>query len=202
MIRKPIGVFLIGGLLLSGCHEERVIAFDPDSDIGSADTATDTLTPEDVSVESCEGCVSGERCVDSACVCQEDLSRCGEVCVDLNSDREHCGQCGEGCAVACYEGQCVMDSCEQISSSFDGCGAQEGSCVSIEAFESHPLHCGRCDSPCLPSELCLDGECVGVHRASTCDTCPCAECEERLCCVEPENTEGILCLDGASSCPD
>ncbi len=49
-------------------------------------------------------------CAEEAC--------CGNACVDLDSDSNHCGKCGHACALdgvvpACVAGQCEFEHCEE-----------------------------------------------------------------------------------------
>jgi len=49
-------------------------------------------------------------CIDGACRCEDPaLTRCGSRCIDILTDLEHCGGCGESCGdgFACLEGECV-----------------------------------------------------------------------------------------------
>lgn len=89
-----------------------------------------------------EGCVEGE-------------ARCGEECVDLESDPSHCGDCGVACPSGeCFGGECFAEpGCQPPASS---CG---GACVDLSR---DPLHCGGCFTACEPSAECVDSQCVGV----------------------------------------
>ncbi|HEY8432812.1 MAG TPA: hypothetical protein VIL20_30785, partial [Sandaracinaceae bacterium] len=48
-------------------------------------------------------------CNDSSPPCEEGLTLCGTACVDLRTDRSHCGGCGMACGTdeLCQGGTCV-----------------------------------------------------------------------------------------------
>ena len=61
-------------------------------------------------------------CPDTGVLCSEGLSACGESCVDLASERAHCGACGVACAAGqlCAEGACVAaPTCEGGACAYD-----------------------------------------------------------------------------------
>ncbi|HEY0136129.1 MAG TPA: MXAN_6577-like cysteine-rich protein, partial [Nannocystis sp.] len=86
--------------------------------------------------------------------CAAPLGACEGVCVDLDHDPEHCGDCGVVCEVGLT---CVEGSCE-VACGSGGlvCGEQ---CV---APDSDPAHCGGCDRPCGEGVACIDGQCAPV----------------------------------------
>ncbi|WP_437587283.1 hypothetical protein [Sorangium sp. So ce1000] len=53
-------------------------------------------------------CDEGEECHDGECDCVAPEVRCGESCVDLRSDGEHCGDCDVWCGdrSVCVDGIC------------------------------------------------------------------------------------------------
>ena len=152
-----------------------------------------------------DDCVSGEECVggggvltrDGVCVdrslesgensqdCEEDETFCDGECVDIDSDHEHCGGCGQVCSadVEGAVGVCVEGSCGEVCEVDDEqiCG---GGCVDVN---SDVDHCGDCNQACDSSELidggvaqCVDGQC----------DVDCAMEEEEICdsqCVDPDS---------------
>lgn len=103
--------------------------------------------------------------------CQDDLERCGDTCVDTDSDPENCGACGAPCddGGACVDGVCQGDPpCPP-----DGCPLEchapriecAGVCVDPGA---HADHCGGCDRPCAEGDRCEGGACV---QACDCGIC-------------------------------
>ena len=54
-------------------------------------------------------CGSRLGCFDDICCCKPGLDNCGSECVDIMTDRDHCGRCGHSCHrdESCKEGLCV-----------------------------------------------------------------------------------------------
>jgi len=76
---------------------------------------------------------------------------CGEACVDLSADSQHCGACGATCSDAevCVRGECVLACAE-------GTTLCSEACVSLQSDE---LHCGTCGTECGVCESCIAGTC-------------------------------------------
>jgi len=72
----------------------------------------------------------------------------GTACVDLQTDMQHCGTCGEACGgdAVCVEGGCACPG--------DLLACDSG-CVDLD---SNPVNCGSCGSGC-GDLFCLQGEC-------------------------------------------
>ncbi len=81
---------------------------------------------------------------------------CDGACVDVGSDRRHCG----GCGAVCGAGQaCVTGICQ------DDCGPGQSLCgdrCTDTRFD--PAHCGACGTRCPGDAVCNRGQC-----ATTCD---------------------------------
>ncbi|MBN2494472.1 MAG: hypothetical protein JXR96_07785, partial [Deltaproteobacteria bacterium] len=89
--------------------------------------------------------------------CPSGLSECGEACVDLLRDGDHCGECDHACEpgfVCDGSGHCAL-SCQAGLSDCDG------TCVDLLR---NPAYCGDCDTACDPGYLC-DGS---GHCALSC----------------------------------
>lgn len=87
--------------------------------------------------------------------------RCGERCVETQSDPLHCGGCGLACADgdACIAGACVLQ-CE---------GGQmpcDGACVDTRTDERH---CGGCGEVCGDGLVCVTGRCGCPAGLTRCD---------------------------------
>jgi Tol biopolymer transport system component len=88
--------------------------------------------------------------------CPGSFDQCSAgVCVDIMSDENHCGACGQSCDTDehCDAGACVPDlvcTAPEVN-----CGNE---CVDTETSVDH---CGACDDPC-PSTFddCVGGECA------------------------------------------
>ncbi|HEY1554565.1 MAG TPA: hypothetical protein VGF94_06990 [Kofleriaceae bacterium] len=94
--------------------------------------------------------------VDLAHSCAPPLMRCGDVCVDTNSDVENCGACGTTCEAdqACSQGTC---SCA-------GTGGMlcSGTCVDTM---TDTANCGGCGSACDSGAACTAGACAATCGA-------------------------------------
>ncbi len=132
-----------------------------------------------------------EQCVGDDCLCRPGLSRCGEVCVDLRTDPQHCGDCERTCdEVVCQDGECQEDC-------FADHTECEGACV-LTSEDS--LHCGDCATLCGSDEVCLAGICRAYSPAEGCEVCPCpAVCDEgdgaQTCCASIF-LDAPVCVDG------
>jgi hypothetical protein len=76
---------------------------------------------------------------------------CGGRCVDTQSQREHCGACGNACPAdqVCTLGRCAF-SCPT------GQQVCNGACVTLRTDRQH---CGACGNACPAGLLCSEGQC-------------------------------------------
>ena len=136
---------------------------------------------------------------DQPVVCPTGQTRCGDACVDLTVDLNHCGACGVACGPdgVCTRGTCLIAMC---LSPFVRCN---GTCVNTG---SDPAHCGACNRACPVGQVCFEGMCASISA------CPPGR---QLCggdCVDlatsPANCGacGNVCVDGRAcvggSCVD
>ena len=86
--------------------------------------------------------------------CFEPQTRCGEACVDLETNCNHCGACGRACddPPLCSGGECVRDC--PPTRQLCGC-----SCVDTSESLNHCGGCGRACSFVNASSACLGGVC-------------------------------------------
>lgn len=122
-----------------------------------------------------------------ATCCYEDQTCCNGECVDLKTDRAHCGACGKRCGFAetCADSQCVSQ-CGPGGSPCPGsletcCRAGKtccnGRCIDTVGDDNNCGECGkRCRKPGYPrNELCIAGECVcwadGTVWDESCNGC-------------------------------
>jgi len=108
----------------------------------------------------------GTACNMGACAlrgttCDAPRSDCGGVCVDRQSDANHCGRCGHACGAGM---SCVAGVCQA------GCAPPRtmcaGTCVDTQ---TNPMHCGACGVTCVRGAR----EKLFVVRASTTYGYPC-----------------------------
>jgi hypothetical protein len=141
-----------------------------------------------------------------ASTCEAGLTYCpgAGACVDLLSDMNNCGACGEVCEsqlvpVECRSGVCERANCP-IGVTY--CGAVDG----CRDLASDPEHCGACQNPCA-SGVCSGGvcaaggscgegqtECDGVCVDTCCNNQHCGKCGN-IC------PSGETCFEGICGCP-
>ena len=110
--------------------------------------------------------------------CPEDWLLCGDRCVDLQADGQHCGRCGTVCYPdeICCGGTCVRKSGEGNCGSCGnvcpaGSPCMDGGCNPAGCFyglsqcgntcvnlRTDPTNCGTCGHLC--SYICRDGSCA------------------------------------------
>lgn len=167
----------------------------------------DNGTENDI-IGCCEGIVSVE-CSGTCCKCGgvECLTTetcCDDVCVNLQTDRDHCNSCTTPCNPDqdCCDGECK--NIYEDSNNCNGCGnvcpeatptCCNGDCCTtanccfvddiltcIDVTNNHD-HCGRCDNPCAAEETCCSGECVNTQTDNEhCGSCPNACPVAFTCC--------------------
>ena len=94
----------------------------------------------DPNTNACKStCASNETCEGGQCRCPSGQTKCGDQCVDTQTDANNCGSCGNACATGetCEGGQC-----KQCSEGQTKCDDQ---CVDLK---TDPKHCGSCDKDC------------------------------------------------------
>ena len=176
------------------CDGECVDTRVNESYCGSCDVACELgeLCLDGECLADCDDCEPfSEVCVEGVCECREGFTLCNGECVDIESNIEHCGECGEPCTPELFEvcdsGECVLGgNCD-----LDEC---DDACVDTNV---DPLHCGDCDSPCFGDELCVGGICRAYEPLDEgCNTCPCS-CEDSpgtMCCFS-DYLDADVCLE-------
>ena len=90
-------------------------------------------------------------CSQGTCVCKESLgTRCGDKCVDLQTNPAFCGACDNPCTTGygCVNGACV-------------CSATSTQCAGgCYDTTSDANHCGDCNTVCASSQACTAGKCA------------------------------------------
>lgn len=113
-------------------------------DVSTADTSFDTNRADVTDVT---------RADTGSC----SLYTCGSACVDLATDRNNCGMCGNACPPgnACAGGYCgpVCLACFCIR----GLTKCSGHCIDTS---THQFNCGACGVVCAPGQTCSRGTCI------------------------------------------
>ncbi len=140
-----------------------------------------------------------------ASTCGAGLTDCDGVCVDLQSDLNNCGACGEICESELVPVECRSGVCERANCpvGITYCGAVDG----CRDLSSDPGHCGACQNPCA-SGVCSGGvcatggggcaegqtDCGGICVDTCCNNSHCGACGN-IC------PPGETCFEGICGCP-
>ena len=155
--------------------------------------------------------------IDCVSICPAGTTDCGGVCVDTQTDLDHCGGCGQACAFAhaaaeCVGGVCQLGACD---AGWDDCdGDPQTGC---EADLNSDVTCGSCDNSCTAPAFCHQGACTeqcpgeltncgGVCVDTDTDSANCGSCghvcsfdHAAASCVGGECQLGA-CDDGWADC--
>jgi hypothetical protein len=108
-------------------------------------------------------------CSSSKGGCKSDSTSCGGACVQLASDNQNCGACGNACATGsfCSAGTCTLT----CGTGLVGCG---GTCIDPLTDPDHCGASGACTGAsagdvCVAGETCQAGVCTVVTVPTTVD---------------------------------
>jgi hypothetical protein len=164
-------------------------------------TGQGPCTPGDV--ESC-GALKERVCQDTCqfdqCHCVAGATECGDLCVNLKTDSQHCGSCNRNCnGLACNNGTCATcpsgrHNCNGecvLNTDPDSCGPT--SCTPCRAPANGTATCeaAQCDFTCNPGYHRCGNECfsnlLDNYCGNLCNTeCPppeggTARCDNGMC---------------------
>lgn len=186
-------IFLLSCLLALACTNDHVGVTaeedlidathgDASADVPQDSEQTDSEASDSEAPDSTSsGDVGGElptfTCGSATCVVGEGC--CSDSCVDLETDKQHCGSCNTVCpgSQLCESGACVAGPT---------CPAGQGECdgdvsTSCETdLMTTPTHCGACGSVCRAGEVCTGGQCTAgtcLTGTADCDGNPNNGCE-------------------------
>ncbi|MBL8604571.1 MAG: hypothetical protein JNK72_21780 [Myxococcales bacterium] len=177
-------------------------------DTGPSDTGPGDTGPSDAGAGDTGPVDTGPADTGPIVRCAAYERSCGaDGCVDVGSDRRHCG----GCNAACMAGQgCVAGLCQT------GCG--EGLTLCGDRCTStryDPEHCGACGTRCPNGQVCNNGACATTCANGGSGITECAPVEGVRYCADTQNDRrncgacntlcpvGQICLEGrcATACP-
>jgi hypothetical protein len=137
--------------------------------------------------------ISGGECAGVDCRCADELASCGTTCIDVSSDAQNCGACGQACPTTqvCSAGACGCPTDRLL------CGA---SCIDSSSDDQN---CGGCGNACRDSEVCSSGACVCPTGQALCgDSCVDQQSDESNCgACGTACSGGQICASGTCECP-
>lgn len=89
------------------------------------------------------------------------LTQCGNECVDLDRSSDHCGVCGNRCALGQVCGGLVLrcvSGCPSTAAP-DYCPAPDGGSPVCTNLASDPHNCRECGRRCATGQVCTGGTC-------------------------------------------
>jgi hypothetical protein len=95
---------------------------------------------------------------------QCEATQCGDECVDIENDRNHCGECFDRCNSdeRCVRGSCIgAQGCEPPTTLCNG------ACVDLRYSQDN---CGACGNACGFGSFCNGGSCTAQCPGGQCGT--------------------------------
>jgi hypothetical protein len=136
-------------------------------------------------------CADLAVCFNNACHCRAPYQNFGGVCIDPQTDPNHCGTNGDCGGLSCSNSQCVAVC--PLTTGVHDCN---GACVNVR---NDPGNCGACGVLCTGSQVCALGACHDATVPANCTTCPCADCGTDACCHwNAFNVQ--VCVSGITTC--
>jgi hypothetical protein len=165
----------------------------PTSTAPAGATALPTATPTPAPTET----PTPEPPTPTPIVCPPGTTDCGGICLDLQTDVNNCGACGNVCPeaqpgfdVGCAGGNCFFMREPACAEGLSFCN---GVCVNRL---TDPANCGLCGNVCAPGQICFGGQCATDHRCEAGLTSCNGVCVDLL--IDPANCGacGNVCAAG------
>jgi hypothetical protein len=103
----------------------------------------------------------------TAVSCPSGTTRCGDACLDLQTDVNNCGSCGHVCPPAQpgFVADCAAGNCFFRRAPAPPCDSGLTRCASgCVNLASDPANCGACGTACAAGQTCFAGLCANEHR--------------------------------------
>jgi hypothetical protein len=130
-------------------------------------------------------CGGGKVCSNGVC-CAVGLTGCGNACVDLETNEDHCGACKRECRgnASCLDGVC------------DGCVVGQIACDDgCHNPLTDPNNCGECSNACTGGRVCANGVCCPPGQTGCDGTCVDLKTDAGHC-----GACGKICLGAKDTC--
>lgn len=182
---------------LIGQSQKTCICLSLPESCNGKDDDCDGVVDNDASTACAAVLGAGGSCLAGQCSCGEGKRSCAGTCVDVSTDLDNCGQCGQRChgEEVCTSGNCQCPSDRAV------CGDL---CVDAR---TDAFFCGSCTNECSTGATCGDGAChcgagqYDCHGACVArSTSNCGGCD--LACVAGASCEsiGCACPSGQTMC--
>jgi formylglycine-generating enzyme len=175
LVRSRIGTLcVIAALWSASCGPRKYVLVSradamEESDVTDSFVVTDVTDVTDVMDAVVATDVRLEAATEAA-VCTTGQTLCGPTCVNLLTNSEHCGGCGQTCDLAhaatqrCSASTCAVISCDPGWNNCDAMNSN-GCELADSALQSNAMHCGRCGNACAAGQVCETGVCVEPQRS-------------------------------------
>jgi hypothetical protein len=179
--------------------------------LGTGFCNTNLLTSEQNCGACGRVCENGNACINGTCECVSncnctgDATRCGDVCVDINTDVFNCGSCGAACVgenQVCQNGVCACPApsilcgnvCVNPNDDANNCGTCNNACVDAPNYGKNFCDNGEC-VPCnFPFKSCDSSQSICAQNILT-DVFNCGACNN--VCLLTQNVLETECIGGS-----
>jgi hypothetical protein len=118
-----------------------------------------------------------DTAADTGMTCPTSEQNCGGVCVNLSTNAQHCGSCGNDCMMlahvataVCTGGTCAISQCR---SDYGNCDTNDGN--GCETHLTSTSDCGACGTACSGTDVCaMQTTGYGCEMTCTSGTMLCA----------------------------
>lgn len=149
-------------------------------------TSTGRNAYESAQKEACDCCPACQNCDGPSDQC------CGNACVDVSSDPDNCGACGQACRA---DQACIAAECQCPSGQLE-C---DGQCVNLSTNHDN---CGACGQACDADQVCTGGTCQCPADQTECNgRCVDLQDDPANCGACDQSCGDQACVNGTCQCP-